>query len=255
MDYSKIFDITNKVYLITGGGGTLGTEIAKGVSSLGAKVVVADISLENAQKTCDLLSENGRQLLPVQVDVTDPQSVNAMIASVLDKFGRIDVLINHAGINIRKPAVEYTPEEWSKVINVNLTGMFLCAQAAGKVMLGQGHGKIINTASILASISQPMQAVYASCKGGLVQLTKVLAEEWAPFGITVNAIGPGYFETELTRNYLSDPSVRGTLLSRIPMKRFGIPEELLGIIICLSSDASSYITGQTVYIDGGRLCS
>lgn len=253
MDYQKLFDISGKIVLITGGGGTLGTAICKGLAAVGAKIAVADQNLESARKTCDLIREYGSESLAVQVDVTDPESVKTMVDQVLDKFGRIDVLLNHAGINIRKPAVEYTPEEWEKVLTVNLSGIFLCAQAVGKVMLKQGSGRIINTASTLASVSQPLQAVYASSKGGIVQLTKVLAEEWAPYGVNVNAIGPGYFETELTRKYLSDPSVRDALLTKIPMKRFGQPEELIGTIIFLASEASTYVTGHTVYIDGGRL--
>ncbi|MHB1404034.1 MAG: SDR family NAD(P)-dependent oxidoreductase [Desulfitobacteriaceae bacterium] len=253
MDFTKLFDISGKIALITGGGGTLGTTIANGLATVGVNMVVADVNLESAQKTCDLISAHGTRVLPIQVDVTDPASVNSMVDSVLNEFGKIDILLNHAGINIRKPAIEYTPEEWEKVLAVNLTGMFHCAQAVGKVMLKQGKGRIVNTASTLASVSQPLQAVYASSKGGIVQLTKVLAEEWAPYGVNVNAIGPGYFETELTKKYLSDPAVSDTLLSKIPMKRFGQPDELVGTIIFLSSEASAYVTGHTVYIDGGRL--
>ena len=253
MEYQKLFDISGKVALITGGGGTLGTAIAKGLAAVGAHVAIADVNLETAEKTSSLIAEYGTQVVPIQVDVTDPVSVNAMVERVLEKFGRIDIFLNHAGINIRKPVVDYTPEEWDRVLDVNLKGVFLCAQAVGKVMLRQGRGRIINTASTLASVSQPLQAAYASSKGGIVQLTKVLAEEWAPYGINVNAIGPGYFETELTKKYLSDPAVRDLLLSKIPAKRFGVPDELVGTIIFLASEASSYVTGHTVYIDGGRL--
>ncbi len=159
--------------------------------------------------------------------------------------------MNNAGINIRKPVLELTPEEYRQVLATNLEGYFLCARAAGRHLVGQGHGKVINVSSVMGTVGLPNQAAYASSKGGVEQLTKVLALEWALHGVQVNALAPTYFETELTRPLFEDPERNNFITGRTPMGRWGQPHELAGAVIFLASQASDYVTGHTLLVDGG----
>ncbi len=249
----QIFDLSGKTALITGGSRGLGAEAARALSGAGARVVVCGRTEADLQQVCAAVAEGGGEGHAVIADVTDEAAVEAMVAGVVERFGRIDILVNNAGKNIRKPALDLTTPDFDEVMGLNLRGYFFCARAAGRVMVQQGFGRVINITSILSAIGLPMQTAYASSKGAIAQLTRVLAIEWAPFGVTVNAIGPAYFETELTRPLYEDAERREFIVSRTPMGRWGQPQELAGTLILLASDASSYITGQTIFVDGGWL--
>lgn len=253
MKYKNAFNFKEKVILITGGGGDIGKEFARAFTECEGKTIVADISLEKAQEVSSEMNSYGGASLPVQVDVSNIKSIKFMVKKIIEKFGKIDILLNHAGINIRKPAVEFVDVDWEKVINVNLKGEFFVAQEVGKYMIKEKRGKIINTASVSAVRGHPNLAIYAASKGGIVQFTKVLANEWAKFNINVNAIGPGYLLTKQTRPLLDDKEKYNSILNKIPMRRLGTPADIAGAALFLASDLSDYITGQTIFIEGGRL--
>jgi NAD(P)-dependent dehydrogenase (short-subunit alcohol dehydrogenase family) len=197
------------------------------------------------------LGGTGRKILPLPLEVTRTESVTAAVNRAVASMGKIDVLVNNAGINIRKPVLELTEDDWDQTLDTNLKGCFLVAKAVGRHMLDRQKGSVINVASMLASVVHAERGAYASSKGGVVQLTRVLAVEWAPFNVRANAICPGPFMTELNKAILKDPEKVKYFMDRLPMKRFGKPEELVGSVVFLASEASSYITGTTIYIDGG----
>ena len=253
MNYKNALNYEGKVVLITGGGGSIGSAMVKGFAECGATVVAIGLDYEEVEKVIADLGELKRDSMPLELDVTDVDAVNKQVDFIYEKYGRIDVLMNHAGMNIRKPVIEFSEAEWDKINSVNLKGIFFMAQAVGKKMIQQGFGSIVNTASVSAVRGHCNLAPYAATKGGIVQLTKVMAHEWAPYGIRVNAIGPGYVRTNQTANLLNDPVKYNELLSKIPMGRFGEVEEMVGPALFLCSDLASYITGQALYIEGGRL--
>jgi len=248
------FRLDGKVAIITGAGRGLGYAMAKGLAEAGAQVVIADIDKDLAVEAASCLQSLGLPALAVQVDVTNAASVAQMVELTLTSYGRVDILVNNAGINRRNPCVEMDEEDWDSVIDVNLKGTFLCCRAVGQVMMTQGSGKVINISSLLGTVAQPNRGPYAASKGGVVQLTKVLALEWAKHNINVNALGPGYFLTELNQKLMNDAAVFNDLTSRIPMGRWGELEDIIGPIIFLASNASNYITGHVLYADGGYLC-
>jgi len=253
MDYRNALNYDGKVVLITGAGGSIGAGLVRGFAECGATVVAIDIDYGKIEKVITELGDLKKDSMAVSIDVTDAEAVKAKVDEIFQKYGRIDVLMNHAGMNIRKPAVEFSEEEWIKVNDTNLKGIFLMAQAVGKKMIQQGFGNIVNTASVSAARGHCNLAPYAATKGGIVQLTKVLAHEWAPYGVRVNAIGPGYVMTNQTQNLLNDPVKYNELISKIPMARFGEVEEMVGPALFLCSELAGYITGHTLYIEGGRL--
>lgn len=253
MRYKNAFDFKEKVILITGGGGDVGREFARAFAQCGGKTIIADISLKKAQTVSKELSNYGEVSLPVYVDVSNLDSIKSLVQNAIEKFGKIDILLNHAGLNIRKPAVDFTDVDWDKVIDVNLKGEFFVAQEVGKYMIKEKKGKIINTVSVSAVRGHPNLAIYAASKGGIVQFTKVLANEWAKFNINVNAIGPGYLLTEQTKTILNDKEKYYSVLNKIPMGRLGTPADIAGTALFLASDLSDYITGQTIFVEGGRL--
>lgn len=253
MDYRNALNYDGKVVIITGAGGSIGCGMVKGFAECGATIVAIGRDYTGVEKVISDLGELKRDSIALSLDVTDINEVNKQIDFIFDKYGRIDVLMNHAGMNIRKPAVDFSEDEWDKVNSTNLKGLFFMAQAVGKKMIQQGFGNIVNTASVSAARGHCNLAPYAATKGGIVQLTKVLAHEWAPHGIRVNAIGPGYVMTNQTANLLNDPVKYKELISKIPMGRFGEVEEMVGPALFLCSDLASYITGHALYIEGGRL--
>lgn len=252
--FSSKFTLNDKIAIVTGAGRGLGRAIAIGYANMGADLVVVDRLMEEMESLVQEIKTMGCRALSIKVDVTEINDVNKMVEQVVNEFGQIDILVNNAGINIKKPAEELSLEEWTQIINVNLTGVFACAQAVGKQMIKQQSGNIINMASMAGKIGLINSAAYCASKGGVIQLTKVLAIEWAKYNIRVNAIGPAYIRTSL-----SDEAIRirkGLLESinqRTPLGRRGEPEEVVGAAIYLASDASSYVTGETLFVDGGFL--
>lgn len=249
-----LLDLTGKVAVITGSGRGLGKAVADGLAAAGAVAVIADIDEKSAAETACLLSEAGHESLAVQVDVADASSVDRMVDTVISQCGRIDILVNNAGINRRNPCIDMSEQDWDTVIDINLKGTFLCCRAVGRVMVEQRQGKVINVTSLLGSVAQPNRGPYAASKGGVVQLTKVLALEWAPCNINVNGLAPGYVLTELNLQLMEDKKAFDELTGRIPMGRWAQPEEIVGSALFLASPAADYITGQILYVDGGYLC-
>lgn len=249
----RIFDLTGRVALVTGAGRGLGRAMAGALAAAGADVVLAARTRPELAAAAEAIALSGRAVLPVTADVTQPGEVDALVTAALNRFGRIDILVNNAGINAPQPVLEVSLEEWDRVLDVNLRGAFLVARAVGRHMVEQRYGRVINITSILASIAYHNQAAYAASKGALTQLSKVLAIEWAPYNVTVNCIGPTFFETEYTRPRYQNPERRNFIETRTPLGRWGQPDELAGAVIFLASDAAGFITGQTLFVDGGWL--
>ncbi|GJM73352.1 short-chain dehydrogenase [Paenibacillus macerans] len=249
--------LDGKKIFVTGGARGIGKSVATAFAEAGADVAIVDLDIAEARKTAAEL-EKGHKIkaFAIQADVTKPEEVDAMIEEVLNVFGRLDVAFCNAGICLNVPAEEMTYDQWRKVIDINLTGVFLTAQAAGKVMLKQGGGSIINTASMsghIVNVPQP-QCSYNASKAGVIQLTKSLAVEWAARNVRVNCISPGYIGTELT---LNSPSLKPLIEqwnSVAPLKRMGKPEELQSICVYLAGDTSSFTTGADFVIDGAFTC-
>ncbi|MBU3569924.1 SDR family oxidoreductase [Priestia aryabhattai] len=249
LDEKKIF--------VTGGARGIGKSVAIAFAGAGADVAIVDLDFEAAQKTAAELKEHHEvETIAIEADVTKPEDVDSMIEKILNVFGRIDVAFCNAGICMNVPAEEMTFDQWKKVIDINLTGVFLTAQAAGKVMLKQGGGSIINTASMsghIVNVPQP-QCSYNASKAGVIQLTKSLAVEWATRNVRVNCISPGYMGTELTLNSPSLQPLIEQWNQMAPLKRMGRPEELQSICVYLAGDTSSFTTGADFVVDGAFTC-
>ncbi|WP_207953436.1 SDR family NAD(P)-dependent oxidoreductase [Paenibacillus agricola] len=247
-----IFKLDGQVALITGGAQGLGMVMAKALAGAGATIAVSSRNRNKALEAAEAIAEySGHKALGLTADVTDTVQVNSMVQSVIDEFGRIDILINNAGINIRKPIEEFADDEWDKVQNTNLKAPFLCTRAVAKQMKQQRYGRIINVSSMLGSVALPERSAYCSSKGGLLQLTKVLALEFAPYNITVNALCPGPMATELNAVVMNNTEVNKIFLDNIALGRWGNPEEIAGAVIYMASGASSFMTGASMVIDGG----
>jgi NAD(P)-dependent dehydrogenase (short-subunit alcohol dehydrogenase family) len=247
-----IFKLDGRVALITGGNRGLGFAMAQALAEAGANVVVTSRQEERAVESAAALAGiTGQRTMGLVVDVTDAEQIESMVSDVVKEFGRIDILVNNAGINIRKPVEELDEASWDLVQHTNLKAPFLCSRAAARHMKEQRFGRIINLSSMLGMVALPERSVYCSSKGGLIQLTKVLALEWAAHNITVNALCPGPFATELNIPVMHNPQTNQFFLNHIPLGRWGRPEELGGAIVFLASDASSFMTGAALTIDGG----
>jgi len=247
-----MFDLTDRVAIVTGGGGGLGRPISVGLAECGADVVVTSRDMSHLEPVVEEIKELGRRSLAVSTDVTSASSVQAMVDQVVQTFSKIDILVNVAGINARFSAEEMPPEEFEKVIRFNIGGTFLPCQAVGKVMIAQKRGKIINMGSVRGGVAPSIGGTaYASSKGGVHQLTRTLAAEWAQYGINVNGIAPALVMTAMTREFLSKPEIYSKMTAEIPLSRLGFPEDLIGPIVLLASDESDFITGQIIYVDGG----
>jgi NAD(P)-dependent dehydrogenase (short-subunit alcohol dehydrogenase family) len=247
-----VFDLTGKVAIVTGGAGGLGRPISIGLAKAGADVVVDDLEKANPQAVADEIKALRRKALAVSYDVSSPEAMKELVDLVVKEFGKIDILMNTAGINCRFSAEEMPMEEYEKVVRFNTLGTFLPCQAVGRQMIEQKKGKIINMGSVRGWVAPGMGGTaYATSKGGVHQLTRTLAVEWAKYGINVNGIAPALVMTDMTRDFLSKPEIYSKMTAEIPLHRLGVPEDLLGAIILLASDASDFITGQIIYVDGG----
>lgn len=251
-----MFNLKDKVAIITGARRGMGRSHALTLAKAGAKVVVSDISLEDCVKVVEEIKNNGGEAIAVKCDVTKKEEIDEMVKITIEKWGKIDILVNNAGICQFKPFLELTQEEWDKTLNVNLKGYFLVAQACAKEMVKRNYGVIINIASVAmgqVGVGFPNLVHYSASKGGIVAMSETMAIELAPYNIRVNCISPGAIDTPMADTIESDPKTLEATLARIPMRRIGKPEEVSNLVLFLASDASSYMTGATVVIDGGWL--
>lgn len=246
------FRLDGKIALITGGARGLGRTMAVALAQAGASIALAGRSKDTCQQAADeVASATGRTVKGFAADVTKIADIERLATDVERELGPVDILVNNAGINIRGPIQQLTEADWDAVIDTNLKGPFLCARAFGPPMVSRGWGRVINLGSVLGVIALPGRAPYASSKAGIINLTRVLALEWAGTGVTANAICPGAFATEMNRSLLEDPVKYKEFVAQIPMGRWGELEELTGAVVFLASDASSYVTGTPLFVDGG----
>jgi 2-deoxy-D-gluconate 3-dehydrogenase len=247
-----VFELKGKVAIITGGNGGIGLGMARGLAGAGARVVVAARDQAKSEAAVADLERRGSEAIAVAVDVADEASVAALARAAAERWGRIDVLVNNAGINIRKPAQDLALAEWHRVVDTNLTSAFLCARAVYPVMTAAGGGKIINIGSMMSIFGASFAPAYGASKGGIVQLTKSLATAWARDNIQVNAVLPGWIDTDLTRGARQEvPGLNETVLRRTPAGRWGVIDDMAGIAVFLASPASDFITGAAIPVDGG----
>jgi NAD(P)-dependent dehydrogenase (short-subunit alcohol dehydrogenase family) len=255
MNVRDLFKIEGKIALVTGGAVGLGAQIAAGLAEAGVHVALAARKVERCRETAERIrKDTGVKTMALRCDVSNPQEVKDMTAAVLNDFGRIDILVNNSGTNWGAPAVDYPLKGWNKVIDVNLSGTFFCCQEAGRAMIAQGGGRIINVASVAGMRGfepEKMDAVaYPASKAAVINLTRDLAAKWARFNINVNAIAPGWFPTDMTSWTMEDH--RDLILKSIPMRRLGKDYELKGAVVFLASEASGFVTGHTLVVDGGE---
>jgi 2-dehydro-3-deoxy-D-gluconate 5-dehydrogenase len=248
----SLFTLKGKVAVVTGGNGGIGFGMAEGMADLGATIVIAGRNTEKSEVAAAALAKRGVKAGVVAVNVADDASCKAMIASVIQKFGRLDILVNNAGINIRKQPEQYTPAEWREILAVNLDGAFFCCHAAYPEMKKAGGGKIINTGSMMSIFGTSFSSAYAASKGGIVQMTRALACAWAKDNIQVNAVLPGWIDTELTQSARRQvDGLHDRVLARTPAARWGDPADFRGIAAFLASPASDFVTGTAIPVDGG----
>lgn len=250
-----LFDLEGQAILLAGGAGGLGAPLAEAFAARGAHVVIADINVDRAEETAEKLRRGGGTAHATVLDVVDPESCAAAVTETIAACERIDGVVNATGVYKVGKATELPDADWKLTIDVNLTGAFMLARAAGRAMIEQGSGRIVTIASVSSRVANPLYAAYAASKAGVSHLTRVLAVEWAHHGVTVNAIGPAVTPTPLAQPILDDESVRAAALERIPTGRFGTPEDIVGAAVFLLSPAGAFVTGQTIYVDGGRTIS
>ena len=247
-----LFSLDKKVALVTGGNGGIGYAMAKAIGDAGADIIIAGRNKDKNNLSVDNLKNNNINAIAIEVDVNDELSCKNMVDQVINKFKKIDILVNNAGTNIRKRPEEYSLKEWTSIINTNLVSMFICSKACYKHFIKNESGKIINIGSMHSLFGAPLGSAYSASKGGVVQLTKSLANTWALNNIQVNAVLPGYIDTELTKQARLDiPGLEQRVIERTPASRWGVPDDLAGIAVFLSSKASNYITGTAIPVDGG----
>ena len=245
------FDLTGRVAIVTGASRGLGQTFARALARAGADLVVTSrtrASLEPFHRDVESL---GRRIVSLELDVRSEESIRAMAAAAAKAYPRIDILVNNAGCNVRKPAADVTWEDWNLILDTNLRGAFFVAQAVARLMIPQGRGRIINIGSLTSVAGYAGLGPYGASRGGIRQLTMSLADDWGPHGITVNCLAPGWFKTDQNKVMYDDPEWVSYLMDRIPVRRPGRPSDLEGPVVFLASDASEYITGQTLLVDGG----
>lgn len=244
-------ELEGRVAIVTGGSKGIGRAIVRRLCQEGAVCVIANRNQSEGQEyACDLTGE-GYQVVAIPTDVSKVEDIRKLVAEVLARFGKIDILVNSAGVNVRKPAIEYTEAEWNLMVDVNLKGTFFACIEVGKHMIAQRDGTIVNMASLQSEEVLSRRSIYAATKGGVRQLTKALAVEWAKYGVRVNAISPAFIKTPMVEEVLSSPSWQRLILTRTPLGRPGTPEEVAELVLFLASPRSSYITGANIMIDGG----
>jgi len=251
-----MFSLKNKVALITGARRGIGRGIALALAEAGAKVVVTDIDEKECEAVVKEIEKLGSEGLAKKLDVTNKKEIEEVVAETIKKFGKLNILVNNAGICPFKPFLELTEEDWDKVLDINLKGYFLCAQAATKEMVKQKWGRIINIASVaMGQMGVGMANIvhYVASKGGIAGMTEAMAVELAPLGINVNAISPGVIETKMAESVISDPAAKETILKRVPKGRVGQPKDIASAVVYLASEEADYVTGAVLVVDGGWL--
>jgi NAD(P)-dependent dehydrogenase (short-subunit alcohol dehydrogenase family) len=248
---SHLFDLSGRTALVTGASKGLGRAMAVGLARAGCALALCARDRGGLAATAEAARALGVRAEAFPMDVLDRESIRRAVDAAVATFGGLDVLLNNAGVNVRKPVLELSEAEWDLVVDTNLKGYFLVAQAVAPHLIARGYGKVVNVSSIFGAVGMNNQLAYASSKGGVVQMTKVMAIEWAPHGVRVNAVAPTYFETPLVAALRNDPERFRFINERTPMGRWGQPEELEGTVVWLASRASDFVTGQTVYVDGG----
>jgi gluconate 5-dehydrogenase len=252
---AQLFDLTGKTALVTGSGQGLGLIFARALANAGATVILNGRNAKKLNGAVSSLKHKGFNVFGSVFDVTSAVQVNKNIGLIEKNIAPIDILVNNAGIQIRAPLEDFKEEDWKEIIDVHLTGAFITANAVVKGMIKRRSGKIINICSVQSEIARPTITPYTAAKGGLKNLTKGMAVEWGKYNIQVNGLGPGYFKTEMTKSLWKDRSFHSWLCSRVPLQRWGDPEELAGPLIFLASNASNYLTGHILYLDGGMIAS
>lgn len=248
---SNIFDLTGKVAVVTGASTGLGQGMSLGLAEAGADLLLVDVV--SSSETEQAILKLGRKVFSIIADLSKMESVNLVVNSALEKFGKIDILVNNAGIIRRTPAIDFSEKDWDEVMQVNSKAVFFLSQAAAKDMIRRKSGKIINIASLLSFQGGILVPSYSASKGAVAQITKALANEWAKYGINVNAIAPGYMATNNTKALREDPVRSKQILERIPAERWGTPDDLKGAVVFLASHASDYVNGHVLVVDGGWL--
>lgn len=248
---SNLVDLTGKVALITGASRGLGQYFGRALAKAGADLVITSRKIETLATFQAEIEGLGRRAVPVALDVRDYKSIQQMAAAAQAAYGKIDILVNNAGCNIRKPAIDVTWDDWNMVLETNLRGAFFVAQAIAKTMIPRRYGRIINIGSVTCVFGYAGITPYCASRGGVKQMTMSLADDWGPYGITVNCLAPGWFKTEQNKVLYENQAWVEYLVDRIPLKRPGQPHDLDGAIVFLASDASAYLTGQTLLVDGG----
>jgi 2-deoxy-D-gluconate 3-dehydrogenase len=247
----KLFNLKGKAAVITGASQGLGMELARFMAEAGASVALIARNEDKLSKLEKELTDAGHKAISVPLDIMKTEKIQPAMKKINDHFGGIDILINNAGTNITKPAEEITEADWDQVLDLNLKSAFFCCQAAGDYLKKSENGKIINMSSQMAAVGYYKRSAYSSSKGGMTQLTRSLAIEWAKYNVNVNAVAPTFVETPLTKPMLDDPDFQQDVMNRIPLGRLAQPEDLFGAILFLSSASSSMVTGQTLFVDGG----
>jgi 2-deoxy-D-gluconate 3-dehydrogenase len=247
-----VFDLKGRIAIVTGGNGGIGLGMARGLAGAGARVVIAGRNAAKSRAAVEDLAARGGEAMAVEADVADERSVARLFATTQERWARIDILVNNAGINVRKPVHELALDEWRRVLDTNLTSAFLCSKAAYPAFKAVGGGKIINIGSMMSLFGASFAPAYGSSKGGIVQLTKSMAVAWARDNIQVNAVLPGWIDTELTQNARREvPGLHDSVLRRTPAGRWGGIDDMAGVAVFLASAASDFVTGTAIPVDGG----